>query len=132
MRKLLFIFFLLLFTWGFSDDPIVTYTITVKSVNPSSGVTIQATTDTLGLGAGVTTFSRIYEASTAVTLTAPATLSNGATFLNWKKNGVVETTDVSFLFEADANHVLTATYLGGTGNKFKTVFIPYGNIFIDF
>jgi len=34
-------------------------TITIMSVNPASGVTIQATADTLGLGAGVTTFTRV-------------------------------------------------------------------------
>jgi len=64
------------------------YTLTVASSNPSSGVAITVSpNDKSGLGNGTTQFARSYNSGTTVTLTAPAT-SGANTFQKWQKNGV--------------------------------------------
>lgn len=113
---LLFVCLAVFIVIAFNEDPIETRTFTIKS-NPS-GVTIQATADTSGAGAGVTTFTRIYQFQGEVTLTAPATF-RGRTFIEWRKNGVLETTNLILAIEADGNHTLTAVYTGESDRKFK-------------
>lgn len=60
-----------------------TYMLTVNSLAPSSGVTIVVSpADNAGASTGVTSFSRIYNAGTQVTLTAPPTFSSYS-FVSW-------------------------------------------------
>jgi hypothetical protein len=61
----------------------VTYTLTVHSTNPASGVVIGASPmDNNSAGGGTTSFNLTYNAGTSVTLTAP-TISGANTFSFW-------------------------------------------------
>src|SRR6185369_9493280 len=67
-------------------SPPPTQTLTVASVNPSSGVSITVSpNDNSGLGSGTTQFSRTYNSNTTVSLTAPATVG-GNSFQKWQRN----------------------------------------------
>jgi hypothetical protein len=59
------------------------YVLTVNSLNPTTGVTIEVTpVDASGTGNGATSFTRTYAAGTSVTLTAPVTAGTD-TFISW-------------------------------------------------
>ena len=92
---------------------ITPYTLTVQSVNPTSGVTISVSpTDLNNLTDGTTLFTRTYLPTTMVTLTASAT--NGASspspFNSWTgcdtTNSVARTCSVTM----NANKTVTANY----------------------
>ncbi len=88
-----------------------TYTLTVASVNPSSGVAITVSPlDKNGAGSGSTQFTRTYAGRTVVTLTAPATAS-GNTFQKWQKGGVDYATTAVTTVTMSANITMTAVYL---------------------
>src|ERR1017187_3135237 len=60
-----------------------TYTLTIDSANPASGVAITVTpADNSSATNGNTSFTRTYNSGTAVTLTAPTT-SGSNTFSSW-------------------------------------------------
>jgi hypothetical protein len=89
-------------------------TLTVASVNPSSGVSITVSPiDNNGLGNGITQFTRTYNNNTTVNLTAPLT-AGGNNFQKWQRNGVdwstIRTTSVTL----DANYTMTAIYVTPT------------------
>src|SRR3972149_6648531 len=64
-----------------------TYTLTVGSSNPGSGVSVTVSpTDVNGRANGTTQFTRTYKYGTVVSLTAPATAGVN-TFQKWQKNG---------------------------------------------
>ncbi|HYX27943.1 MAG TPA: pre-peptidase C-terminal domain-containing protein, partial [Pyrinomonadaceae bacterium] len=66
-----------------------TQTLTFASTNPDSGITIGYTpSDRSGLSSGVTQFSRTFYQNLTLTLTAPATASNGNILLKWQQDGV--------------------------------------------
>ena len=88
--------------------PPTTYTLTVDSLNPASGVAITVSpADTTGAKNGSTSFTRTYDAAAAVTLTAPAT-SGGNAFSSWTgcTTSSTETCNVTM----NANMTVTAGY----------------------
>ena len=92
--------------------PIPTYTLTVNSTNPSSGVPIEVSpTDTGGSGNGTTQFTRTYQQLTSVDLKAP--LSGGGTsyFLKWQRDGQDVTTSRSVRPFMNNNQTWTAVYV---------------------
>jgi hypothetical protein len=110
-------------TAGYTID-LPKYSLTVKSANPASGVSVIVTpNDATNSGSGTTGFTRTYTAGTAVTLTAPAT-ANGNTFSAWTgcATASAETCNVTM----SGNLTVTASYttpvtpktyyVSGTGN----------------
>jgi hypothetical protein len=90
-----------------------TFSLMVNSTNPDSGVNITVSpNDNNGLGDGTTQFSRSYQQTTAVTLTAPTSTSNGNIFDRWRKqNGDTLTFSPTANIVMGANTTLTAVYL---------------------
>src|SRR3990172_4858163 len=87
------------------------YTLTVASVNPSSGVAITVSPlDKNGAGNGTTQFTRLYASRTVVTLTAPAT-SSGGKFLKWQKGTGDYATTQTMTVTMSANTTMTAVYV---------------------
>ena len=91
-----------------------TYTLTVASSNPSSGVAITATpNDRNGQGSGTTQFTRSYSDSTNITLTAPATAS-GNTFQKWQRDGSDYSTNRTITFRLSRNRTMKAVFTTST------------------
>lgn len=91
--------------------PINTYVLTVNSQNPTNNVSITGVTvDNTSSGDGLTTFLRIYNEGTAVSLTAPATASTN-TFLRWDLDGVNSGTNLTLSgITMSTNRTATAIY----------------------
>ena len=88
----------------------VTYTLTVDSAAPSSGVSIGASpADNNEHGSGTTPFTLTYNAGTAVTLSAPST-SGSYAFVSWAGCTPVSGTPTSCTVTINANAIVTATY----------------------
>ena len=88
-----------------------TWTLTVASSNPNSGVNITVSpNDNNGAGNGTTQFSRTYNDGQVVNLTAPAT-AGGKTFQKWQRDGVDFTTSLTAMLTLGANNTLTASFL---------------------
>ena len=91
--------------------PTPTFTITVASSNPSTGVPINVSpNDNGGLGNGTTQFSRTYNQFTSVTVTAPINGGGNSYFLKWQRDGVDLTTNRTTSVIASTNQTLTAVY----------------------
>jgi subtilisin family serine protease len=89
---------------------IVGHTLTVASSGPNSGVNITVSpNDNNGQGNGTTQFTRLYDESTVVSLTAPATAS-GNSFLKWQRDSVDFSTSLATSVMMDLNHTMTAVY----------------------
>ena len=89
---------------------IVGRTLTVASSNPNAGVNITVSpNDNGGQGNGTTQFTRLYDISSVVNLTAPATAS-GNGFLKWQRDGVDFSTSLATSVTMDVNHTMTAVY----------------------
>jgi sugar lactone lactonase YvrE len=85
-----------------------TYTLTVNSSSPSSGVGITVSpTDNNSLGSGTTSFMLTYNQATQVTLTAPATTS-GEILSSWTGCDVALST--TCIVTLTANRAVTANY----------------------
>ncbi len=92
--------------------PIITYTLTVGSSNPNSGVTISVSpNDNGGLGTGTTQFTRTYNHNTSLSLEAPATAPGGNIFQKWQRDGVDVTTAQFTGVFMNGNHTMTAVYV---------------------
>ena len=90
-----------------------TYTLTVQSQNPASGVSITISpADNNGLSNGIAQLTRTYNAGTSLTLTAPLAAS-GNNFQKWQKNGADYSTNPTITVTA-ANDTYTAVYLTPT------------------
>jgi hypothetical protein len=86
----------------------MTYTLTVDSANPASGVTIGVSpVDLSGTANGSTSFTRTYDAGASVTLTAPAT-SGSNTFSSW--TGCTSTSGATCTVMLSGNMTVTANY----------------------
>lgn len=86
-------------------------TLTLTSVNPNNGVTINITpVDNGNLGTGATGLTRVYPRGTVVTLIAPTAISGGNPFLKWQKNGVDLTSSNQVEVTMNADHTMTAVY----------------------
>ncbi len=86
----------------------ITYTLTVNTVSPASGVMIGVSpADTGGNAAGTSSFTRLYTGGTTVTLTAPAT-TGALAFASW--NGCTSTSGATCTVAMNTNNTVTATY----------------------
>ena len=95
---------------GGNPPPPTTFVLTVDSTTPASGVAITVgQADNNALTNGNTSFTRTYNAGTAVTLTAPAT-AGGNPFGSWTgcTTASTETCNVTL----NANTTVTANYTG--------------------
>jgi len=91
-----------------NPPPPTTYTLTVNSTTPASGVAITVSpADVNSAANGSTSFTRTYDSGAAVTLTAPAT-SGGNTFVSW--SGGCTSTTVTCNVTLNANITVTANY----------------------
>ncbi len=87
-----------------------TYTLTVDSLAPSSGVSISASAaDVNGHSSGSTPFTLTYNAGTLLTLSAPAT-SGSYSFVSWSGCTPVSGTPTSCTVTMNAGTTVTATY----------------------
>jgi len=89
------------------------HTLTVKSRNPDSAVTVQISpADVNALANGATPFERLYDHGTPVTLTAsdPAVPGSANTFKQWLLNGVPYSTDPTITIPMLADVEVTAVY----------------------
>ena len=85
-------------------------TLTVASSNPSSGVAVAVTpNDTHGQNGGETSFTRIYNNNTVVTLLA-STIAGGNNFQKWQIGRVDSGTSRQISVTMSADHTLTAVY----------------------
>ncbi len=95
-------------TANYATPPPTTYTLTVNSTNPASGVAITVSpVDVNSASNGATSFTRTYDSGTSVTLTAPAT-SGGNTFSSW--TGCTSASTVTCTVAMSANTTVTANY----------------------
>jgi hypothetical protein len=87
---------------------VTTYTLTVASASPASGVAVGVSpADNSGAANGTTSFTRTYNAGTAVTLTAPAT-SGSNVFSSW--TGCTSASTVTCSVTLNASTTVTASY----------------------
>jgi uncharacterized protein (TIGR03437 family) len=85
--------------------------LTVTSSQPSSGVNITVTpNDNNGAGDGTTPFTRTYNQSTAVNLTAPQ-ISGTSTFWKWQLDGVDYVQSNLATVTMNTSHTVTALYI---------------------
>ena len=98
-----------------------TFTLTVNSSNPSSGVGITVLpTDKNGSGNGTTSFSRTYNQATQVTLTAPAT-AGGNTFSSW--TGCDDALGITCTVTMNAAKTVTANYTTASGSQIAAILL---------
>jgi hypothetical protein len=108
-------------TAGGGTTPPITYSLTVASANPATGVAITASpADASGTASGTTGFSLTYAAGSTVTLTASAT-AGGDKFSSW--SGCTTTSTVTCSVTMSGNTTVTASYssaktyyVSGTGS----------------
>lgn len=102
---------------SYAAKPVSTYTLTVASVNPASGVAITVSPlDNNGAGNGSTEFTRTYNSGTTVTLTAPAT-ANGNNFQKWLNGTADYATTQATSVTMSANTTMTAVYASVGGEQ---------------
>ncbi|MGD0646834.1 MAG: glycoside hydrolase family 44 protein [Acidobacteriaceae bacterium] len=95
-------------TANYTTPAPTTYTLSVDSTNPSSGVAISASpADNNSKTGGTTSFSLTYNSGTAISLTAPST-SGTDTFSSW--TGCTTTTGTICNVTLTANTTITANY----------------------
>jgi len=91
-----------------TPPPPTTYTLTVNSTNPASGVTIDYSNPLNNvIVPGTTSFTVTETAGTTLHLTAPATVGSN-TFTSW--SGCTSTSTVTCLVTLNANMTVTANY----------------------
>jgi len=94
------------------QPPTTSYTLTVNSSNPSSGVFVQmAPADKNGASNGSTPFTRQVLTNTITMLTAPLRSGPGTTFQKWQRNGVDYENNLVTTFTNSAATTMTAIYL---------------------
>lgn len=92
--------------------PIPTFTLTVASTNPSSGVPITVSpNDNGGLGNGITQFTRTYNHFTTIHLTAPISGGGNSYFQKWQRNGTDFTTTRATSVNMNGHQTMTAVYV---------------------
>lgn len=89
--------------------PVGSAVLTVNSTSPASGVAISLTpADSNGATGGNTSFVRVYNPGTVVTLTAPATAGTSS-FVSW--NGCTQANTVVCSVAMNANTTITVNYV---------------------
>ncbi|MGD0548535.1 MAG: hypothetical protein ABR991_12000, partial [Terracidiphilus sp.] len=96
--------------------PVTTYTLTVNSTNPASGVAItNSPADNNSLTGGNTSYTLTYNSGASVTLTAPAAKS-GNNFSSW--SGGCTSTTVTCNVTLSANTTVTANYTAASSTTY--------------
>ena len=91
-----------------TPPPATTYTLTVNSTNPASGVAMTvAPADKNGSANGSASFTRTYDSGTSVTITAPAS-AGSHTFSSW--TGCTSAATVTCKVTMNANTTISAAY----------------------
>ncbi|OGV68576.1 MAG: hypothetical protein A2283_10885 [Lentisphaerae bacterium RIFOXYA12_FULL_48_11] len=91
--------------------PPAQYTLEVRSINPSTGVTITVNPpDNMANSDGSTFFTRIYTVGSFATVSAPAT-AGGNVFQKWQRDGLDATTNLILTTFMNTNHSVTAVYI---------------------
>ena len=88
--------------------------LTVDAVVGSSVAMTISPVDNNGNSNGSALLTRTYNVSTVVSLTAPGTASNGATFVKWVKDGADFAATPATSVTITANTSMVAVYTGGT------------------
>lgn len=102
-------------------------TLTVDSVVASNVAMTITPTDNNGAGNGNSLLSRTYNLGTVVSLTAPATATNGATFTKWVKDGIDFATTPATSVTISASTTLVAVYSGGTATPLGPNIVANGS-----
>ncbi len=91
-----------------TPPPTTTYTLTVNTTNPASGVTMTvAPADVSGSANGSASFTRTYNSGASVTITAPAN-AGSHTFTSW--TGCTSATTVTCKVTMNTSATITAAY----------------------
>jgi len=116
-------------TASFSEPGGDTFTLTVDSRNPASGVAIQvAPADNDGSADGSTQFQRVYNDGSVVSLTAPDQAPNGNAFVEWQVDGSpVAGNPVDVQMTRDR----TAVAVYGDLNVLETTIVGQGSVARD-
>jgi hypothetical protein len=93
-----------------------TRTLTVASTPVAGAAITVSPADNSSNSNGTTQFTRTYNNSTAVNLTAPATLS-ASPFVKWQRNGVDFSTNTATTVTMDADYTMTAVYQSAGGSS---------------
>lgn len=98
--------------------------LTVLSINPASGATVDAIPpDNTSANGGSTPFDRFYDHDTSVTLTAPGAVA-GNYFLRWQCDGADFSTNPVVSVVMNKDRVMTAIYRVGAEARFVTGIVP--------
>ncbi len=98
-----------------------TYTLTVASSNPSSGVAITVSPNDLnGRNNGTTQFTRSYSSTTSISLTAPETAS-GNTFQKWQRDGSDYSTNRTITFTLSSNRTMKAVFVTSAASNYNVI-----------
>jgi pimeloyl-ACP methyl ester carboxylesterase len=92
-----------------------TYTLTIASSNPSSGVSVSSFVGTGSFASGTTPTSRSFANGTAVGVTCPSTVAGGLVFQKWQLDG-----------SDYASSTVTPTYTTVTMNSAHTLTALFG------
>jgi len=112
----------------FTPSASTTYTLTVNSSNPSSGMAITVSpADSDTKGNGTTPFSRTYSQNTPVTLTAPSTAPGGASFSAWTGCNDADPSGTSCKVTMSTAKAVTAHYTQGTAINYTLTANTSGN-----
>ncbi len=88
--------------------------LAINSVGASNVAVTVSPNDNNAAGNGTTQFSRAFNIGTTVSLTAPATAPNGASFVKWVKDGADHANTLATTVSITADTNLIAIYTGGT------------------
>ena len=92
--------------------PPPTFTLTVASTNPSSGVPITVSpNDNAALGSGTTQFTRTYTQFAQVQLSAPISAGGNSYFQKWQRNGFDHSNFRNTSVSMNGNQTMTAVYV---------------------
>lgn len=98
-----------------------TYTMTIASSNPNSGVSVAVSpNDINGRGNGSTQFTRSYRIGAAVSLTAPAT-AGGNAFQKWQRGTTDVSTNRTITVTVNSSFTMRAVYGTSTSSSNYTI-----------
>ena len=93
-----------------TSAPPPTWTLTVNSTNPTSGVLVTVSpADNNSKAGGSTSFIRTYTDNTVVTLTAPTNVPDRV-FKKWQRNGTDYSTNATIAVTMSTNRIVTCLY----------------------
>ncbi len=98
------------FSLAIKPAPVIIRTLTVASSNPGSGVKVTVEVDN-NQSSGTTPFNRNFYEGTTVKLTAPST-SGDNNFQKWQRDGSNAGFNTEITVTMDADHTMTAVYVG--------------------